>query len=116
MYEPKKKKTVVERNLAHSVREAPLFKSCASISWKDERGLVDRGIVVAEQFLLLLYSEGTERGTRIALGILATNHETDLAGRIGGDGRICIFSDWEDLLAILLDFGDQWEVEELVLG
>jgi hypothetical protein len=35
---------------------------------------------------------------------------------VGGNGGICVFNGWEDLLAVLLQLGDQWEVQPLVLG
>jgi hypothetical protein len=39
-----------------------------------------------------------------------------LAGWVGGDGGVCVFDGGEDLLAVLLQLGDQWEVEPLVLS
>jgi hypothetical protein len=39
-----------------------------------------------------------------------------LAGWVGGDGGVCVFDGGEDLLAVLLQLGDQWEVEPLVFS
>jgi hypothetical protein len=39
-----------------------------------------------------------------------------LTGWVGGDGGVCVFNSWEDLLAVLLELGDQWKMEPLVLS
>jgi hypothetical protein len=39
-----------------------------------------------------------------------------LTGWVGGDGGVCVFYSWEDLLAVLLELGDQWKVKPLVLS
>ena len=77
---------------------------------------MDLGVVVSAKLVLLLWAPATQRLANIALGILAANHEADLAGWVGGDGGVCVFDRGEDLLAVLLQLGDQWEVEPLVLS
>jgi len=77
---------------------------------------VDVGVVVAAQLLLFLRSEGTKRSADIAGGILATDHEANLTRWVGGDGCVGVLGDWEDFLAVLLELGDQWEVEPLVFS
>ena len=77
---------------------------------------MDLGVVVSAKLILLLWAPATQWLANIALGILAANHEADLAGWVGGDGGVCVFDRGEDLLAVLLQLGDQWEVEPLVLS
>lgn len=77
---------------------------------------MDLGIIVSAQFVLFLRAPLAERLANIAVGILAADHEADLARWVGRDGGVGVFDGWEDLLAVLLQFGDQWKVEPLVLG
>jgi hypothetical protein len=77
---------------------------------------VDLGVVVAALGLLLLLSPLAERNTDVAVGILAADHETNLARGIGGDGGIGVFGNREDLLAVLLELGNERQVKPLVLG
>jgi hypothetical protein len=39
-----------------------------------------------------------------------------LTGWVGRDGGVCIFDGWEDLLAVFLELGDQWQMEPLVFS
>jgi hypothetical protein len=39
-----------------------------------------------------------------------------LSGGVSWDGRVGVLDVGEDLLAVLLELGDQWKVEPLVLG
>ena len=73
-------------------------------------------VVVAAELLLLLGGPGAERLTDVAVGVLAADHEADLAGGVGGDGGVGVLGDGEDLLAGLLEVGNQGEVEPLVLS
>ena len=73
-------------------------------------------VVVSEEFLLLLRRERAQGVGKVTLGILAADHEADLAGGVGWDGRVCILDVREDLLAVLLELSDQWKMEPLVLG
>ena len=77
---------------------------------------MDLLVVVLAKFLLFLSGESTEWFGDITVGILAADHEADLAGWIGGNGGVGIFYSREDLLAVLLKLGNQWEVEPLVFG
>jgi hypothetical protein len=83
---------------------------------QNESRAVDVLVVVAEELLLLLWGERAHRLRELTLGILAAHHEADLAGGVGWDGRVGVLDVREDLLAILLELGDQWEVEPLVLS
>jgi hypothetical protein len=68
---------------------------------------VDIGVVVAAQTLLLLARPLAQGFLDVAGCILAADHESDLAGGVGGDGGVGVFSDGEDLLARLLEVGDE---------
>jgi hypothetical protein len=93
-----------------------LLKSNTSKGWQNKTGLVDLGIVVSAKLVLLLRGPLAQRLADVAVGILRADHEADLAGWVGGDGGVCVFDGGEDLLAVLLQLGDQWEVEPLVLS
>ena len=101
---------------ANGRHDNPLLECSASKSWENEGGLVDLSVVVTAELLLLLGGEGAERLGDVAATILAADHEADLARWVGWDGGVAILDGWEDLLAILLELGDQWEVEPLVLS
>ena len=77
---------------------------------------MDLGVIVSAQLILLLGSPAAKRLGDIALRILAADHESNLARGVGGDGRVSILHGWEDFLAILLQLGDEREVEPLILG
>lgn len=77
---------------------------------------MDLGVVVSAKLVLLLWAPATQRLANIALGILAANHEANLAGWVGRDSGVCVLNGWEDFLAVLLKLSDQWEVEPLVLS
>ena len=83
---------------------------------QDEAGLVDIGVVVLAKLHLLLGAPLAQRRPDIDLGVFATNHETNLARRIGRNSGVRIFSYREVLFAVLLELGDQWEVKPLVFG
>lgn len=73
-------------------------------------------VVVAAEALLLLAGPGAERLLDVAGGVLAADHEADLAGGVGGDGGVGVLGNGEDLIARLLQVGNEREVEPLVLG
>lgn len=73
-------------------------------------------VVVAAELLLLLAGPAANGLLDVTGGILAADHEADLAGGVGGDGGVGVFGDGEDLLAGLLEVGDQRQVQPLVLG
>ena len=93
-----------------------LVEGLASEARQNEAGTVDVGIVVAAQTVLLLAGPGANGLLEIGLGVLAADHEADLAGGVGGDGGVGVFGDGEDLAASLLEVGDQLEVKPLVLS
>lgn len=74
------------------------------------------GVVVAAELLLLLLRPGTKRNLDIGVGVLGADHEANLAGGVGGNGGVCVLGDREDLLAVLLELGDERKVEPLVLS
>jgi hypothetical protein len=73
-------------------------------------------VIVSAQLLLFLARPGAKGLLDVACGILAADHETDLAGGVGWDGGVGVFGDGEDFLAGLLEVGDEGEVEPLVFG
>jgi len=77
---------------------------------------VDILVVVAAQALLLLAGPGAQRLLDVAVGVLAADHEADLARGVGRDGGVGVLDDGEDLLAGLLQLGDERDVEPLVLS
>lgn len=91
-------------------------ESLASKVGQDEAGAVDVLVVVAAQALLLLAGPGANGLTHVAAGVLAADHEADLAGGVGGDGGVGVLGDGEDLTAGLLEVSDHGKVEPLVLG
>jgi hypothetical protein len=77
---------------------------------------VDLLAVVPAQLLLLLGSPGAERLLQVAVGVLAANHEANLPGWVGGDRGVAVLDVGEDLLASLLEVGNERHVQPLVLG
>lgn len=77
---------------------------------------MDIRVVVAELRVLLLGGEAADWVLHVAAGVLGADHEADLAGGVGGDGGVGVLDGGEDLLAVLLELGDQWQVEPLVLS
>lgn len=72
-------------------------------------------IIIPAKLLLLLERPAPQRHLDIPFGILAADHEADLAGRVGGDGGVSVFDGGEDFLAGFLELGDEREVQPLVL-
>lgn len=105
----------LQRHAKHSHFIA-LLQSSASKSWQNEAGLVDSSVVVSAQFLFFLRRPLANWLGDITVGILAADHEANLARWVGRNGGVGIFDCWEDLLAILLELGDQGKVKPLVLG
>lgn len=77
---------------------------------------MDLLVVVLAKLLLFLGRKGTERLGDIAIGVLAADHEANLPRWVGRDGGVSILDSWEDFLAILLQLGNQWEVEPLIFS
>lgn len=63
---------------------------------------MDISIIVPTKALLLLSGEATNRLLDVALGVLAADHEADLARGVGGDGGVSVLDGGEDGLAVLL--------------
>lgn len=91
-------------------------KSLASESGQDECGLVDGLAIIPAQLLFLLSRPAAERLGQVAVGVLAADHETDLARGISGNRGVGIFDCGEDLLARLLEVGNEGQVKPLILG
>jgi len=63
---------------------------------------MDRLVVVFAKLVLLFGGPATQRLLQIAIGVLAADHEADLARGIGGDGGVCVFDGWEYFFAVCL--------------
>lgn len=72
--------------------------------------------VVLEQLVLLLGGPAADGLLDVDGAVLGADHETDLAGRVGGDRGPAVLGDGEDLLALLLEVGDHAHVQPGVLG
>lgn len=77
---------------------------------------MDVRVVVAAQLLLLLLRPRPDGLAHVAVLVLAAHHEADLARGVGRDGGVGVLGDGEDLLAVLLELGDELEVQPLVLS
>lgn len=77
---------------------------------------MDVGVVVSAQLLLLLLGPGPQRNPDVDVGVLAADHEADLTRGVGRDGGVSVLGNGEDLLAVLLELGDERQVQPLVLS
>jgi hypothetical protein len=77
---------------------------------------VDLLAVVLAQLLLLLNWPASERLLEVTVGVLAADHEADLSGWVGGNRGVAVLDVGEDLLARLLEVGNERHVQPLVLG
>lgn len=77
---------------------------------------MDLGVVVAALGLFLLGGPLANGNSNVAIGVLGANHESNLARGVGRNSRVGVLSDREDLLAVLLELGDERQVKPLVLG
>ena len=68
---------------------------------------MDPLVIVSVHLLFLFAGYGPERLGDVPVCILAANHETNLAGWIGGDGRVSVFRNREDFAARLLKVGNE---------
>ena len=96
----------------------PIYSSQSGTSEgrENEASLVDVGVVVPAQLVFLLGSPAPQWRCEIAISVLAADHEADLAAGVSWNGSVGIFDVRENLLAVLLELGDQWEVDPLVLS
>lgn len=97
-------------------RKSYLLEGLLGEVGQDKGGLVDLLVVVLAQLVLLSLRPLAHRLLEVAVGVKAADHEADLARGVGGDGSVGVLDVGEDLLAVLLELGDQGEVEPLVLG
>lgn len=93
-----------------------LLEGLAGKGRKDKGGLVDLLVVVLAQLLLLLSAPAAQRLLEVAVGVLAADHEANLAGWVGGNGCVGVLDGGKDLLARLLQVGNEGEMQPLVLS
>jgi hypothetical protein len=101
---------------AHFCRKSYLLEGLLGKVGQNERGLVDLLVVVLAKLVLLGLGPLADGLLEVAAGVKGADHETDLAGGVGGDGGVGVLDVGENLLAVLLELGDQGEVKPLVLG
>jgi hypothetical protein len=77
---------------------------------------VDLRVVVPAQLALLLLAPGAERHAHVAVGVLAADHEADLARRVSWDGGVGVLGHREDGGTVLLELCDERQVQPLVLS
>lgn len=77
---------------------------------------MDSSVVVTAQLLFLFWGPFAEWLAEIAVGVLAADHESNLARWVCRNGGISVLDVRENFLAVLLELGNQWEVKPLVLG
>lgn len=78
--------------------------------------LVDLLAVVPAKLLFLLGGPSSERLLEVAVGILAADHEADLARWVCGNRGVAILDVGEDFFARLLEVGDEGHMQPLVLS
>jgi hypothetical protein len=83
---------------------------------QDKCGLVDLLAVVPAQLLLLLNWPASQRLLEVQVGVLAADHEANLTRWVGGDRSVTVLNGGENLLAGLLEVGDEGHVQPLVLS
>ncbi len=92
------------------------FQGLSGKVGEDEAGLVDLGVVVSAKLDLFLRGPLAQGNADVGIGVLAADHEADLSGWVGRDGRVGVLGHREDLFAVLLEVGNQGEVKPLVLS
>lgn len=83
----------------------------AGPSRQHERGFMNFGIVVSVLLLLFVDIVDAQRLVDFTRGILAADHESDLARRIGGNSRVCVFGDRKNFRAGFLEIANQGHVQ-----
>lgn len=73
-------------------------------------------IVVPAQLLLLVNLPVAERDLDVAGGILAADHEANLARRVGRDRRVGVFDHGENFFTTFFELGNEREMQPLVFG
>jgi hypothetical protein len=92
------------------------LQSLAGECRQNKCSLVDLLAVVLAQLFLLRNGPASERLLQVAIGVLAANHEANLSGWIGRDRGVAVFNVRENLFASLLEVGNKWHVQPLVLS
>ncbi len=77
---------------------------------------MDISTVVSAKLLLFLGGPATERCLEVTVGILAADHEADLAGGVCWDGGVGVFDVGENLFTVFLELGDHRKMKPLVLS
>lgn len=83
---------------------------------QNETGLMNLLVVIPTQLLLLVGIPMSERDLDVTGGVLAADHEADLARRVGRDRRVGVFNHGENFLTRSFELGDEREVKPLVFG
>ena len=102
-----------------SIAMNPLVRSSQSLASKHgehKRSLMDLLAVILAMLLLFLRSPGTEGLLKVAVGVLAANHETDLARGVRWNRGIRVLDVGENLLARLLQRSNEGHMKPLILG
>ena len=73
-------------------------------------------IVVSAQLLFFFGAPAAKRFLQVSVGILAADHEPNLARRVGGNGGVGIFGGWKNFAAIFLQFGDERKMKPLIFS
>jgi hypothetical protein len=113
---------ILFERLKHSVltacfcRKSYLLEGLLGEVGQDKGSLVDLLVVVLAELVLLGLGPLADGLLEVAAGVKGADHETDLARGVGGDGGVGVLDVGEDLLAVLLELGDQGEVQPLVLS
>jgi hypothetical protein len=81
---------------------SPLLQRSPRKSRQHKARSMNIRIVISAQLLFFLSGEATNRLLHITVGILAADHEADLAGGVRGDGCVGVFDGWEDFFAVSL--------------
>jgi hypothetical protein len=77
---------------------------------------MDVFVVVFAQLFFFFRAPASKWFLEIALAVFAADHESDLTGRVGGNGGVGVFDGREDFAAIFLEFCDQREMKPLILS
>jgi hypothetical protein len=91
-------------------------ESLAGECGQDKGGLMNLLTVVSAQLLLLFRRPAAEGLLQVTVGVLAAHHEANLSGGVGRDGGVAVLDVGEDLLAGLLEVGNERHVQPLVLS
>lgn len=83
-----------------------LLQSLRSKSRQNKARLMDLSVVVPAQPSLLLGRPRADGLLDVAAGLLAADHEADLAGGVRRDRRVRVLGDGEYLAAVLLQLRD----------